>query len=172
MINIRNIKISIKTQVIALNNAIHLLQESGISVRVFPNFITFKASSFAFVLFKPSKNSINHLNASCLKSEDDVEAVKTVIRRLLNVQIFSSTIDNIVSTVFLEKTIDLYKVIESALFENVKYNPEKFPGLFAKFTKGTIILFHSGKIVIVGCKSHKDIKCVLMEALAHLKPLL
>jgi len=40
----------------------------------------------------------------------------------------------------------------------VKYNNQKFPGLFIKYKKGTALVFFSGKVVIVGCKNQTEIK--------------
>ena len=48
---------------------------------------------------------------------------------------------------------------------SIQYNNERFPGLFVKFERnlkkvGTAIVFHSGKIVIVGCKGLDELKCL------------
>ena len=39
----------------------------------------------------------------------------------------------------------------------MKYNREKFPGIFSSTGKGTIIWFATYKIVIVGAKSKEDL---------------
>ena len=67
--------------------------------------------------------------------------------------------------------IDNKKSKEDALnecFENIKYNNEKFPGVFLKFKIGTVILFHSGKLVIVGCKNIENIECLISKICAHI----
>lgn len=48
---------------------------------------------------------------------------------------------------------------------SVHYNNERFPGLFIKFKKnkskfGTAIVFHSGKIVIIGCKCLSQLRWI------------
>lgn len=48
---------------------------------------------------------------------------------------------------------------------SVHYNNERFPGLFIKFKKndfkfGTAIVFHSGKIVIIGCKQLSQLRWI------------
>jgi TATA-box binding protein (TBP) (component of TFIID and TFIIIB) len=54
---------------------------------------------------------------------------------------------------------------------SIHYNNERFPGLFIKFKRnlekiGTAILFHSGKIVIVGCKGPDQLKCLAQAVTA------
>ena len=78
-------------------------------------------------------------------------------------------VDNIIATLNIQKPIDLVSVCEKKLFESIKYNNEKFPGLFVKFKEGTAILFHSGKIVLVGCKTKKDLKCLTLNICAVIK---
>ena len=53
-------------------------------------------------------------------------------------------------------------------FPKIKYNNQKFPGLFITFERGTAIIFHSGKIVIVGCKTTKHIKCIMKNIVANI----
>ncbi len=57
----------------------------------------------------------------------------------------------------MKRNLNLSDISKTCNFKNLKYNNEKFPGLFVKFETGTVILFHSGKLVIVGCKTEKDI---------------
>jgi TATA-box binding protein (TBP) (component of TFIID and TFIIIB) len=53
----------------------------------------------------------------------------------------------------------------------MKYNNEKFPGLFVKFKEGTAILFHSGKVVLVGCKNEENLKCLTTNIYVAMKQL-
>ncbi len=59
---------------------------------------------------------------------------------------------------------------------DISYNNEVFPGLFIKVKQenkkiGTIIIFHSGKVVFVGIKSIKKLKCLesLILAITNMK---
>ena len=49
------------------------------------------------------------------------------------------------------------KLLENNNIIKVKYNREKFPGIFSSTGKGTIIWFATYKIVIVGAKSKEDL---------------
>jgi len=63
-------------------------------------------------------------------------------------------IENVVATVVTEITekIDLTKIARK--FEDVEYNPERFPGLVMRITdpKATFLIFSTGKMVITGLR--------------------
>ena len=63
-------------------------------------------------------------------------------------------IENVVATVIMEITekIDLNKIARK--FEDVEYNPERFPGLVMRITdpKATFLIFSTGKMVITGLR--------------------
>jgi len=63
-------------------------------------------------------------------------------------------IENVVATVVMEITekIDLNKIARK--FEDVEYNPERFPGLVMRISdpKATFLIFSTGKMVITGLR--------------------
>jgi len=63
-------------------------------------------------------------------------------------------IENVVATVIMEITekIDLTKIARK--FEDVEYNPERFPGLVMRITdpKAKFLIFSTGKMVITGLR--------------------
>jgi len=170
MIEVRNIKISVVIESISLNNAIDKLVQSNIYYKQFSNFISFKYN-YTFVIFKTGSNNQNHINISRIKCKQDIKKAVKIIKKLFHIHIISIKIDNIVSTSNLNKPINLHEIVKNQLIDCIKYNPEQFPGLFAKFKEGTVIIFHSGKIVIVGCKSYKHLLWVVKETHARLRTL-
>lgn len=71
----------------------------------------------------------------------------------------SIKIDNLTSTLKLNRALILSEIIkENHKNYNLKYNNEKFPGLFIKFLEGTLILFYTGNIIAVGCKNLQDLQ--------------
>ena len=40
----------------------------------------------------------------------------------------------------------------------IRYNPEKFPGMFITLKNCTVLLFSSGKIVVIGAASEENAK--------------
>jgi len=147
---IRNIKISVKLEEISLDSACRLLEKEKLSYKSYPSYITFKRQ-YNFVLYKTSKNKTNHLNATGLKGMCDVDSCLKEIFDLLNKNVILHKIDNITATYNLSKLLcidELSKKIECA-----KYNAERFPGMFVKCADGCAIIFHSGKVVLLGCKN-------------------
>jgi len=67
-------------------------------------------------------------------------------------------IENVVATVVMEITekIDLTKIARK--YEDVEYNPERFPGLVMRITnpKATFLIFSTGKMVITGLRRADD----------------
>lgn len=170
MIQTRNIKVSLKTSLISLNNACVMLNENNINFKKYTNFLSFK-NIYSFVLFKPSSNQLNHINVSKLTSTEDISKASVIVEKLFGVRVLSEKIDNIVSTSKFNSRLDLYLIVKKSLFNHVRYIPEQFPGLFAQIRGGTVILFHSGKVVIVGSKSLEDTIWIVQEVCARLKTL-
>jgi TATA-box binding protein (TBP) (component of TFIID and TFIIIB) len=83
--------------------------------------------------------------------------------------VISKSVDNIIASTSVDKKLDLCLICSSGVFKSIKYNNEKFPGLFIKFENlGTAILFHSGKIVIVGSKTRNNIECLIQKIYARI----
>ncbi len=68
------------------------------------------------------------------------------------------SVENVVATVFLGQPIDLYLLVSRNPY--IRYEPERFPAAQLKFVKPrvTILVFSSGKAIIVGAKSEDDVK--------------
>jgi len=68
-------------------------------------------------------------------------------------------VQNIVASADLGSELNL-NAIALAFLEDVEYESEQFPGLFYKLRdpKAVILVFNSGRIVIVGCKTTKDVE--------------
>jgi len=66
------------------------------------------------------------------------------------------TLQNIVSTVNLNCTLDLKKIVLSA--RNAEYNPKRFAAVIIRLRdpKTTALVFQSGKMVCTGAKSEND----------------
>ena len=124
-------------------------------------FLLVVKSKYTYIIFKTNKNSENHINITKIPSVDQVFEAIELIKELTYCLVLSQTIDNIIATTNTFKQLNLKDIVLKKKFQTIKYNNEKFPGLFIKFDKGTAIIFHSGKIVIVGSKSIEDIECLL-----------
>ncbi len=161
MFRIRNIKISLKVKPIVLNNAIIQLQKKGIATKTYSNFLTFKLHLYTYVVFKKGRTKHTHINITQIPSLKLINNAIEIVKQCLECKVLYFTIDNIIATSDLKKPICLIDIINKKSFDKIKYNNEIFPGLFIKFHNGTVILFHSGKIVIVGCKNKETIQWIL-----------
>lgn len=162
---IANVKVSIKTTLLFLDIVFKKCSDNNVYCKNYKNFLVLK-DIYTFIIFKNNKNNENHINITKIPSLDLVQHAISTITQLTDCTVISHTIDNIIASTFVKSHIDLQAL--STLFPNVKYNNEKFPGLFIKFKKGTAILFHSGKIVIVGSKTEEDIQCLIQNICARI----
>jgi len=80
-------------------------------------------------------------------------------------------IENVLATAnirdyFPNLTIDMDKISEK---ENAAYDPEKCPAVFLTYslakTKGTAMVFRSGKVLIGDVKSHEDANLILEKVI-------
>ena len=80
-------------------------------------------------------------------------------------------IENVVATVVVEITekIDLTSIAQK--YEEVEYNPERFPGLIMRITepKATFLIFSTGKMVITGLRKATEAGPGLTKVLKYLK---
>ncbi|WP_070807817.1 TATA-box-binding protein [Pyrodictium occultum] len=81
----------------------------------------------------------------------------------------TANIENIVATVSLDQTLDLNLIERSIL--TVEYNPEQFPGLVYRLDspKVTALIFKSGKMVVTGAKSTRDLIEAVKKIVRNLK---
>ncbi len=117
-----------------------------------------KRSQGSLLLFRSGK-----IVCSGAKSTDDMRrAVEIVFEKLRDLSIpvepDAVTIQNIVSLADLGHHLNLNAIAIGLGFENIEYEPEQFPGLVYRIDdpKATLLLFHSGKIVITGAEQPDD----------------
>lgn len=163
MYSLRNVKISIKIEGISLNTVSEVCLQKSLDYKKYENFIVVK-NKFTFIIFKNNKKNINHVNITKIPTIDAInesllylkECGETIIIRPNTMKI-----DNLTATTNLNKEINLPEFVRrNSQIYNIKYINEKFPGLFIKFEKGTIILFHTGKVVLIGSKTESDLECL------------
>lgn len=167
MFRVRNIKISVKIKHQPLDNVITKLKRRNITVKSFSNFISFQ-HKFTYVFFKSGRKLTNHINITQIAQVSKIKKALSNLRVLLKCNIVSVKIDNIIATTDICQQINLRKLLKDQNFKIKKYNNEIFPGLFAKFKKGTAIIFHSGKVVIVGCKKLHHIPWIIQQITRHI----
>jgi TATA-box binding protein (TBP) (component of TFIID and TFIIIB) len=164
---IANVKVSVKTLSLSLDIVYQCASLKGLTCKNYTNFLVIK-KKFTYIIFKTNKNNENHINITKIPNVSFVQEAIDLIKNLTNCFITSTHIDNIIATTNSNRELNLEQIVKEKKFDQIKYNNEKFPGLFVKFVIGTAILFHSGKIVIVGCKSEESIKCLIKKIYANI----
>src|SRR3989338_3038557 len=66
-------------------------------------------------------------------------------------------VENIVASANLEVELDLFNIAREG--DNVKYEPEQFPGAIMRLKEigTTLLLFKNGKVICSGAKNEKQI---------------
>ncbi|MET1129207.1 MAG: TATA-box-binding protein [Thermoproteota archaeon] len=92
----------------------------------------------------------------------EVEEILRTVKPTVN-------IENIVATVSLDQTLDLRQIERSIV--TAEYNPEQFPGLVYRLDepKVTALIFKSGKMVVTGAKSTKELIEAIKRIVRNLK---
>jgi TATA-box binding protein (TBP) (component of TFIID and TFIIIB) len=125
-------------------------------------------------IFFPKKG---HINITGIKTYSDIDNVIENLCKDFQLEralISSSlTIDNITAGGDFGKKLDVGAIQEKLNKQKneftVKFDRNYFPGAFCKtFQTGTIIIFRSGKYVIVGAKCLEDVNKIFHMMLAHI----
>lgn len=148
--------------VLDLNALLELLKDANYKPENFPGLIyRLKNPKCTILIFKNGKivcsgakkieeiqKSINKLGITLAKMYQDIEKSPKFI------------VQNIVGTYNLNAILNLPKIAISVGLEQVEYEPEQFPGLIyrMKEPKVVLLLFASGKIVITGGKTAKEME--------------
>lgn len=185
-----NIKVSLKSHARSLNTVLANSSKQACSVKTYNNFIVirFSTNKLVFTIFKNTTDDKHHINVTNLKKFQDLSLVLSCLRQLeLRIIPGSIKIDNITGLIFtnIELNLSSFLTVISSLkgeFDhlslNTSYNNERFPGMFIKFKNsssgeriGTAIIFHSGKIVLVGCRKISHLECLskTMNALIRMR---
>ena len=166
--NVVNVKVSIKIEAPLLNIVQEQANNNNLFSKLYNNYLVVKAK-YTYIIFKPNKNkNHNHINITKIPNTKFVTEAISEIENLLKVKHFDFKIDNIVASGNFMRHIDILEIVKKRLFEKIKYNNQKFPGLFIKFNRGTAIIFHSGKVVLVGCKDLNDIEWITQQLVANI----
>jgi TATA-box binding protein (TBP) (component of TFIID and TFIIIB) len=164
MSTITNIKVSLKVLPICLDTVCDIAKNNSIAYKKYNNFIVLR-NEFTYIIFKNKKGCNTHINITKLRFFSDIEKSKQFLNdeilHLFNSNVIQQKIDNITASYDLKKNVNILETIEKFIgLCEVRYNNEKFPGVFLKHILGTIIVFHSGKTILIGSKDINSLKCL------------
>lgn len=158
---------------IDINNVSHIFKESKIYDG---NKLTFKMNHPKSTICMTQSGYMRSMGAKSINNA--IESINKTLNKLMdndliskNVIINKKGIENIVASgTITENTSDLEEL--SYFLDNIIYEPEQFPGLIYRPEKKIVVLlFSSGKIVIVGAKSIDDINTTYYNLKEKLKQL-
>lgn len=162
MYEIKNIKLSVKIDNLNFSQVKESLKESSNK----KNFIVVK-DIYTYILFKPRLNeTVCHLNITKVPSFCEIDLSIHVCEQIFQKQVLYNTlrIDNITCVQYLNKILSLPILYKQLSKNNIlKYNSDIFPGLIWRAQVGTAIIFHSGKVVIVGCNEVCQIETITKQ---------
>ena len=155
---VKNVKLSVNYS--SSKHVTHFLEVAksrSVKTRKVRNILVLK-DKLTLILFVRSNNSY-HLNITGIK---DLHLVNDAIIWLENTycnksefSLLSYNIDNITSSFDTFRHIPLDNLAN--VVSNCSYNPERFHALYSKSRDGMVIVFQTGEVNIVGCKSLKNI---------------
>lgn len=172
MFEIKNIKVSFKINPICLNTVIKSFEKNNISYTEKNNYLIIK-NKFVYIFFKSGSRKLHFVNITKISCPQEIKQaidyLKNYLLKFIILDIKNEKIDNITANFDYKQNINLYKIITHYSHSyNIKFNQEKFPGLFLKTKLGTFIIFHTGKINLIGCK---DLN-ILPKLFQHVKNIL
>lgn len=171
---ISNIKCSltIKTDYKWRNKIKSKCCENNISFVTRGNITIIKCGFSVCIIQKKYKNDclpILHINLTGIKDFSVIQKCKKFLfDNILDPswQEQDFRVDNICATFSFPQKINLQHLYH--IFELSRFNRERFPAVFLKHVCGTVLVFESGKINILGCKSVNQIKQVWKQTLPYL----
>ena len=193
---VSNVKISCKVQICNKNS---ISFNRDIPLKCYNNFSVIK-TKYTYIIFTKTKiHRKFHVNITKIPSLDHIskaiDELKNIIKEPFLVE--NLKIENITCLHVLEKNINLletFKNLKKNQYEEnndlkknqyeenndlkgnniivqVQYNPEKFPGIFLKLETCSVLLFSSGKLVVIGATSEEEAKKGISSVLNMLKEL-
>jgi len=160
---ISNIKLSLQISGLKYDDILSKCVELKCSVK--QNFIVL-FSKYTYSIFEAGKSGVLHCNVTKIRGFPDVpEATQEICSIFPNVSLSNPIVDNITATIVSGRKINLQSLFLK-LKDNYKvfFNCQKFPGLFIKSpidgANGTISIFSSGTVNIVGVKATDHLKAL------------
>ena len=112
---------------------------------------------------KGSNAVLYHINITKIPSTDQIassiDCLKNVIRNEYHV--VAKEINNLTcsydSKISPVPLLDLIKKVKKKIpsMKRVRFNPERFSGMFISFPNNTLLIFSSGKMIVIGGKSER-----------------
>lgn len=169
-LKISHIKISVKVKNLSLGGLLNnpSLNTENVTIKHYDNFVII-FSRFTYIVFKKSgRNTENHINIAKIENLNQIDsAIQHFTNQIAPCDVISTKVDNISAHTQLKSTICLSKLHQKIQkIYSTKFNQQKFPCLFIRVREidcfGTILVFASGKVNVVGPKNIEDLNKLLV----------
>ena len=104
-------------------------------------------------------DGVIHINCTKIPSLSDIsDSIDQIKKWVRQGWLSAPKIDNITATIKVGHNLNLtqlYKTLKQS--HQVRYAAQKFPAVFLTLQFGTALIFASGKIISVGCKSETEV---------------
>ena len=182
---ISNVKLSCKVRIFNDNN---ISFNRDIPIKQYNNFSVIK-TKYTYIIFTKTKtNRTFHVNITKIPSLDHISKAIDELNNIINenFSVENFKIENITCLHILNNNINLletfnnlnknqYVISQDSEEKNIviqaRYNPEKFPGIFLKLRNCSVLIFSSGKLVVIGATSEEEAKKGIFSILKFLKNL-
>ena len=138
------------------------VEEDKADVKRCSNFIVAKRR-FVYTIFKTKKSARKyHINVTKIPSEKKINAALANIKYVIHskFQILQWRKENITCSVNTNRAIPLFQVFspleKQPYVKKLKFVPDRFPAMFVSMNQNTVLMFSTGKMVIIGGKSKND----------------
>ena len=158
---IHNVKISIKLKQGRFNFLNSYKQRNFVVIR----------DTYTYVIFKPNKEGVHHINITKVPSLEQVDSsVRQLKSMIIEGELGQPCVDNLTATLNLQQTLKLSHLYTSMRRDfNLWFNAFVFPALFWRQACGTLYIFASGKVNLVGFKTPDQLKDACQQCLAFMR---
>ena len=143
------------------------IPEADYNKRRFPGIVLrFDSPKVAALLFSSGKVVLTGAKHSDILKEGMQHLVR--LMKEIGVEVPKNpgySIQNIVTSAYVGKRINLNKIAMTLSFDKVEYEPEQFPGLVYRIEnpKAVVLMFGSGKFIVTGSKNEEDAKSAVLK---------
>ena len=158
---IHNVKISIKLKQGRFNFLNSYKQRNFVVIR----------DTYTYVIFKPNKEGVHHINITKVPSLEQVDSsVRQLKSMIIEGELGQPCVDNLTATLNLQQTLKLSHLYTSMRRDfNLWFNAFVFPALFWRQACGTLYIFASGKVNLVGFKTPDQLEDACEQCLVFMR---
>ena len=138
------------------------VDEDRVDIKRCSNFIVAKRR-FVYTIFKTKKSAERyHVNVTKIPSEKKINVALTDLVGVVKskFRLLHWRKENITCAINTKRAIPLFEVFspleKQPYVRKLKFVPDRFPAMFVSMKQNTVLMFSTGKMVIIGGKTKND----------------